>query len=199
MKLKIGIDMDGVVANFNAPYIDLIFKYSGVRLPAPSDTYPDKWYYEVDAGMQKSRTSEMWQEIKSTPDFWLNVPAYSDAPSFLRSLQDLEIFEDADVYFVTNRMGIAVKGQTENWLMQNGYNKFPTVLISQYKGLSAAALELTHYLDDKNENCTDVRDLSPKTKGYMLKRPYNIEQQGVPRIDSLQAFLEVLGEDVKNG
>lgn len=198
MSIRVGFDVDGILADFNTPYIDLIEKYSGVRLPPPSDTYPDKWDCEADAGMEKSRTSEMWREIKASPTFWLDVPAYANTRTFLDWLTVFTDAKDVEIYFITNRMGVHVKEQTEFWLMDNGFPT-PTVLISGEKGLCARALSLTLYIDDKNENCTDVRDNSPLTEVFMLKRPYNSPQENVPVVDSLNGFATIIEEVISNG
>lgn len=195
--LRIGIDMDGCLADFNVPYISLIEQHSGVKLPDSSDTYPNRWNYESDAGLNSTQVSKMWAEIKASPDFWVKLPAYPETSSFLRSILDLELFQDAAVYFITNRPGLDAKGQTEVWLQRNGYNAHPTVLISGEKGLCAKALELTHYIDDKNENCTDVRDNSPETANFMIQRPWNTAQPGVPVVTSINDFLMVLCDAAK--
>lgn len=195
MQLRVGLDIDGVLANFNAPFIELIHKFSGVQLPKASSTYPNRWNYEEDAGMTKSRSNEMWEYIKQSEDFWETIPPYSYTNDVLLGFLDLESYEDVAVYFVTNRMGRKVKQQTEAWLVDNGYVA-PTVIIARNKGLVAEALNLTHYIDDKPENCVDVVKHSPRTKIYMLAQPWNTNISNITTVHSVTSFLNTVRDDL---
>lgn len=194
-KLRLGIDIDGVVADFNFTFRKLVHDNTQVRLPEISLTYPDSWDYHRVAGVTSEEDNLLWEHIKNSASFWLNITAYPTAPVFLEWLAWLP--SEIDVYFITSRPGKTAKMQTEMWLERNGwgYDCHPTVLISRDKGKCASALNLTHYIDDKNENCVDVLTESPKTKVFMLARPWNTAQLNIPRIDSLNVFRQVIKED----
>ena len=200
--MRVGIDVDGIVAAFNGSYIDLIKQHTGLELPPESDTYPDEWSYEKaamrKAGMAEDKISAtmkgMWAEIGASNSFWATLPAYPEATSFLQKLSSLMV----DTYFITSRTGLTAKPQTEFWLMAHGLDHFPTVLVTQTrestKGSICYALGLTHYIDDKDENCQDVLKTSPATECYMLRRPWN-HKDICPRLDGLMDFMEVLRTD----
>ena len=190
----VGVDVDGVVAAFNPGYIALVKEMTGVELPPESDTYPDTWYYPQAAGVTKEQDKELWKHIRFSKDFWFNLKPYPDAVGVLVRLKWL----GADIYFVTQRVGDAAKRQTERWLHKSGFPE-PTVLVTGSKGAVCKALSITHYIDDKIENCEDVRDTSPNTKGYMLKRPWNKPVDGVPVLNSLDEFMNVLALDKLGG
>lgn len=76
------------------------------------------------------------------------------------------------IYFVTSRVGVEPKHQTENWLMDAGIAR-PTVIVASRKGMAADLLGATHAIDDKAENAWMVHWLSPKTRIYLLDAPYN--------------------------
>jgi len=194
MKLIIGCDIDGILADFNHGYAPLVTKHTGVEFPTNDwHVWPNTWYWDRQAGLEKTRENEAWTEIKKDPTFWLTLRSYPDAATFIFSItHDLPI--DTDIYYVTNRTGIEVKWQTELWLKNIGA-KNPTVLIAKDKAAVCKALNITHYIDDKTENCEDVKRYAPDTKGYMLARPYNNEITAVPRLSSLEEFARILIEE----
>lgn len=192
MKLiKIGIDVDGVLADFNRPYKALIEKRTSIRLPDISDSYPNTWHYERAAGMSPEDEKRIWAEIHREPGWWAALPALPDAVEFLVWLKNDLNAPHSDIYFITHRAGASAKWQTEIWLREKGFKR-PTVLLTGRKGDAASILSLDVYIDDKNENCLDVKEKSPSTTCYMLKQPWNHPVDGVPRLDTLKDFMEIL-------
>lgn len=189
--LRIGVDVDGIVADFNTSYKELIESITNVKLPPITDTYPDKWGWEIEAGLSKADESRVWKEIITSPTFWYELPTHKGAKEFLANLNDF--YYNHDIYFITSRPGAGAKSQTEMWLTSFRFQN-PTVLISSQKGLCAKALKLTHYIDDRIENCLDVKAEAFNTNGYMLARPWNTTLDGIPRLNNLEEFLQILSE-----
>lgn len=168
--MKIGIDIDGVLADFNTGYIDLIRRTTGIQLPPVSNVYPDVWHYERAAGVTKKQEHEVWEHIRNS-EFWGQLFPLKGTLEVLDKLTQLR-YEGHEIYFITSRVGKKVKFQTERWLSLYGMNN-PTVLISDKKGPVAQGLELDVFIDDKPENCADVQLASPKTRVFLLDQPYN--------------------------
>lgn len=187
----IGVDIDGVLAQFNESYIDLVIKVTGKDLFPPRPFAITTWNYPEAYGYSNEEVSAVWKAIIASRDFWRKLQPYDDAKSFLRQLWQ----RDQEVYFITSRVGDHVREQTEFWLKHMGFYH-PTVLISSEKGECCHALKVDFYIDDKNENCVDVAMKSPITYGYMLARPWNAPQVAagidIPRIDNLDDFLKVI-------
>lgn len=197
-KARIGIDIDGVLANFNHSFREFIHEHTDVRLPEITDTYPDAWDYHKRAGVMKQDDSKLWKLINDSQTFWKNIPAYSDATLFLEWAAWLP--SEVDVYFITSRPGKTAKAQSEAWLQKNGwgYDFHPTVLISSKKGECASALELTHFIDDKNENVLDVYHNGPRSCALvMLARPWNSIVEDVPRIATINEFRKSVEEFIQ--
>lgn len=188
-KLVVGVDVDGLLSDFNSSYKVLLEKMTDLRFPDITDYFPNTWNWDIAAGLTQHDKDEVWQVIEASTTFWRDLQAYPEAREFLTGLWSMQAF-GGDVYFVTNRPGWTAKRQTEHWLSIHGYEN-PTVILSSEKGLVAKSLKLTHYIDDRNQNCQDVQYLSKETNGFMLARPWN-QDVGVPRIDQLDKFLEIL-------
>ena len=182
----VGVDLDGILADFNEAYIKLLTKQSGIVFPPISDAYPDTWYYEKAIGVSEEDQKAVWEHIEWSEDFWLSLKPYWNACGFLVRLRWVK----ADTYFITNRKGRTAKWQTERWLHKCGFPE-PTVLLASQKGMLCNALNITHYIDDKIENCEDVRNNSVG-HCYMLKRPWNKPVKRVPVLNNLDEFLAVL-------
>src|SRR5712691_9573992 len=110
----IGVDCDGVLADFNTAFIALCKKVTGRNL-FPEGYEQHTWNYPEALGYTSEEVSAVWASIKANPDFWAMLPVYPEAYDALRYLQNLR-FRGDDIYFITNRMGNCPKHQTERWL-----------------------------------------------------------------------------------
>jgi len=206
--MNIGVDIDGVLADFNTPFIALIKKMTGRELPQPSATYPDVWAYHIAGGVTPEENAKLWDYISNSD--W--VTRHQPTPTGEAALEELNFLAAtgyANVYFITNRGGAHAKRQTEAWLTFYGM-KNPTVLIANSdaaKGQLAAGLKLDVFIDDKPENCAHVVDAT-KSVGFfdtdypcevfLVDAPYNrdFEMRGVTRVVSaLQALERVTERD----
>ena len=199
MKVRMGVDLDGCLADFNYGYINLSNSMLDQKLPPSGPAYPNTWHYSRAAGIPMEDETKVWDRIKSSINFWRDLPAHEGTRRFLEDLREQWNWE---VYFITNRMGNAPKRQTEQWLHSFGYDH-PTVLISVegVKGKLCHALDLTHYIDDKPENIRDVLNDSPITKPVMLRKPWNRGVNlSVPTIEVMEEYITIVqGDEVKVG
>lgn len=183
----IGVDIDGVLADFNGAYIDLMIEIGDRDLFPPRPFDIPTWNYPEHYGYTKKEVNASWDAIRDSLTFWSKLKPLPGTDEFLLELDRVT----DNLYFVTSRVGKSVKWQTEWWLKGFlGYS--PAVLISSEKGECCHALKVDYYLDDKNENCADVSRRSLATKGYMLAQPWNQEQPGIPRLSALSEFLTII-------
>lgn len=172
--MRIGIDIDGVLANFNLAYIKLLNEISGKN--EPLDHQPTRWHYEAELGFTANHVTEAWKRIEESETFWHELEEIKENTDYLRDWGHTPATGE-EVYFITARPGKMVKLQTEDWLRSDGdWNSIwylPTVLISSAKGLCAKALNLDIYIDDRTENIRDVQETSPSTRAYLINRSYN--------------------------
>ena len=198
--MRIGVDIDGVLANFNDSFISTIIEVTG------RDLFPERpfdiptWYYPEFYGYTKEEMDfvigSVWKAVKANETFWQNLKPYPTTLNDLRYLVEREDSGD-EVYYITDRAGITPKFQTEMWFLgQDGTDVVPTVLISGMKGLCAKALKLDVYIDDKWENILNVIEMSPNTRVFILDRPWNrghddVEAQyGIERVYCVEGICE---------
>lgn len=177
--MRIGCDVDGVLARFDEAYAELITAETGIQFPTDDiENWPATWYWERDAlkqhGYSKNDAhnveNKVWTYIKSS-GFWGGLHAYKGVPEAIDRLNTMSV-DGHDIYFITSRPGHLAKFWTELWLDRLGMSR-PTVLIASDKGSVAKGLELDAFIDDKPENIADVHLASPNTMVILINRPYN--------------------------
>lgn len=183
----LGIDVDGVLANFNLAFAAIVKQHTGIELNLP----PQTWNHHLDAGVSPEQNGSIWAAIWADPTFWVSLDPLPSAKETLQGLKALGA--EHQVYFITSRPSRTAKAQIEIWLMEHGY-PLPTVLVAQQKGLIAAGLGLDIILDDLPDNLFDAKAARPECQTIMVRAPYNRWATQDPRIDAQVDMAEsVLG------
>jgi len=150
--IRLGLDLDGVLADFNASYRQLFIDLTG-RDTFDGETDPPCWNYHAVYGYTDAEAKQVWGAIAASDRFWERLDPLPGAVSLLKWAFWKQ--NQIDVYFITSRIGLGVKKQSEHWLHCHGFPR-ATVLVQQEqsgtKGDLAKGLGLTHVLDDKIEN-----------------------------------------------
>ena len=113
--MRLGIDIDGVLADFNAGYIERCISVCEKDLFPPRPFDIPIWNYPELFGYTNEEVAKVWRSIETDKNFWLNLEPYWDAMTILERLRHLD---DAghDLYFITSRLGVMAKKQTEGWI-----------------------------------------------------------------------------------
>jgi len=169
MALRIGFDMDGVLADFSSAYLQVEERlYGRVRAKARAEDP------EVEAGKQEEqeegrerrgdssrRRDAIWKAIQATPDFWATLKPLD--PDAVRRIHAMALQHRWEVFFITQRPyteGAVVQRQTQRWLVEQGFDLPSVLVIAGSRGAAAGALRLDYHVDDSPRNCIDVKSES---------------------------------------
>lgn len=191
--MRIGIDVDGVLADFNGRFIERIISVVGKDLFPPRPFDIPMWQYPTHYGYTKEEETKVWEHIFADPTFWSSLDPYWYTPTVLEKVRELS--SEHDVYFVTSRPGIRSKHQTEVWLATHSGDFLwnPTVLVSSEKAECAHALKLDFYIDDYINNCIATAQVTGPYRTFMLDQPWNrvldAGDFGIVRVQSVDDML----------
>ena len=185
--MRIGFDIDGVLADFRSAFRDLAQRVLG-RAVAPEE--------ELRPGDVK----RLWEEVARTSNWWLDVPAHE--PEQLARVYALARQARWEVFFMTSRpasAGDSVLVQTQVWLERQGF-LLPSVLTiaAGGRGELARMLRLDLMIDDQLLNCVDVV-ASSNAKAILLLRGrvdaslrHTAQSRGIGVVSTLRESVEVV-------
>jgi len=190
MALRLGIDIDGVLADFRTAFRDAARAclQREVQLDATDDKAP----------LAHSDIDRVWNHIARSPNWWMGVPAYE--PAQIAELYKLSRSGQWEVCFLTKRPasgGDAVQFQTQWWLEQQGFYLPAVMTVPGSRGEVANALRLDLAIDDQFVNCAEIIGAGPTKALLMLRDPNPTLRQhaidrGVGVVSSLADTLPIL-------
>jgi hypothetical protein len=173
MTLRIGFDMDGVLADFESAFRECDRRIFGpdardtVGAPeieeerqaaaAKAETDVDGEGRGSAARGLRRREDAVWKAIESTENFWATLKPLD--PDAVRRIHLLMIRHRWEVFFITQRpetAGDTVQRQTQRWLVDQGFDLPSVLVIRGSRGSAAQALRLDYHVDDSPQNCHDV-------------------------------------------
>lgn len=191
--MTLGIDIDGCLADFVGGYMKLVVEMTGKDKFPAQRTYPEfptSWNWDREAGYTQTEVVLAWDKIKTSYNFWRELPEIPTARSSLAILSALEGVYGHTVYFLTNRMGYRAKAQTESWLYRHGFDR-PTVLLVEDKAPVINALKIDAFIDDRPDTIRKVVAECPNTRVFVVDYAYNRDERPV-RAEAVSSVFEML-------
>jgi hypothetical protein len=186
--LRLGIDLDGVVADFRTAFRALAERELGL---APRD---------VEAELTRSDVERLWRVVASSSNWWLDVPAYE--PDQVSRLYERTRRGRWEIFFLTSRPasgGDCVQLQTQVWLERLGFF-LPSVLTTPAgaRGEIARSLRLDLAVDDRLVNCMEIISAS-NAKAVLVARGdtearlrTGAEARGIGVVTSMSEALDAI-------
>jgi hypothetical protein len=215
MSLRLGFDMDGVLADLNAALVrEAMRLFPGIERKAPTtpgsptggpltDAAAPADPAEVVPGSLKlssRQERQLWDAVRQITNFWETL-AETEA-GIVERLATTSSEKRWEVMFLTSRprtAGDIVQIQSQRWLQQHGF-PFPALyVVSTSRGRIAQALELDVVVDDRPENCLDVA-IESKARAILVWRgeegevPASARRLGIGGVASVGACLDLLVE-----
>jgi hypothetical protein len=205
MPIRVGFDVDGVLADFANTYREIEQRLFGDKPGRPDDPEREEGEQASIASPDgradyepRRRRDLVWQEIQNTREFWTTLRPIEE--NGVRRIHQLMTRYGWEVFFITQRPGTSgatVQRQTQQWLVTQGFDLPTVVVVSGSRGTAAATLGLTYHVDDNPQNCLDVRRHSSARP--LLIAPDDdpaavtgARKLGIGVVSSLSACLEVL-------
>ena len=195
--LRLGFDLDGVVADFRTAFLDAaVGLLGGDSVQRRSSPMPD-----LDA-ISAGEAKRVWKAITDTPNWWLSLAPYE--PAQIARLYQLSRRYRWEVSFLTTRIptaGDSVQFQSQAWLEAYGFYMPAVVTVPGSRGEIANALRLDLVVDDQLLNCLEVVSASQAKAILILQlgdkgRDRNLEQQAIDRgigvVYHLEDVIEVM-------
>lgn len=194
-RLRIGVDLDGVLFDWTSSFSRLCEGLYGREFPK----FGTGWNLP-NFNLTPDEFKRAWDTMCADSFFYVDLRPFVDVASLALSAFDKEY----RLYFVTSRPWVAgdpIEIQSARSLRDNFGITYPTVIVTENKGATAAALGLTDFIDDKPENLADIRKHSPVTRLYLRNWLYNqsadiesvLPLGSYERVASFTQFLLLVG------
>jgi hypothetical protein len=185
--MLVGLDVDGVVADFLDPFLRFVAEKTGCD-PIDAATIADlsfKGHPVLTDAVMGDCLAALTYEV----DFWSRLNSLL-TPSEWGVLETLS--RKDQLVFITHRHGRDghdVRQVTSDWLQKHGISR-PVVHCTQdYKSKVVESLGVKLFVDDRYENCQDVAEKTAAAV-FMPHRCYN--QSFIhPRVKRIQTLNEL--------
>lgn len=193
--MKIGIDIDDVLANFVDRQVEILNEMYGK--PAIGSK-PVDWACS-NYGLTKEEYNAVWDVVKKITNFHYSLDPLPEVDErLLYALAN----KNNDLYFITSRVPNdgpwTVTQQSARWIQDALSIDCPQVLLTSKKGEAAKLIGLDYFIDDRDKNCIEVKEAVPTCEVYINSRSHNLnfdnEKFGIKRVENFNEFAKKILE-----
>jgi hypothetical protein len=216
LPLRIGFDLDGVLADMEAELVrqaEVLFGEPITRLeeraPAGTDAAHEASGEAPEAArdnaaplvklrLTQRQQRRLWTHVESIDNFWQTLRECE--PGVVDRLGRLARERRWEIIFLTKRpegAGATAQLQTQMWLESRGFTLPSVYVVQGSRGRIAAALGLDIIVDDRPENCLDVV-VDSKARAILIWResekqlPAAAQRLGIGVVKSVAECLDIL-------
>jgi len=148
--------------------------------------------------LTRRQQHDIWDAVHHTENFWETLA--ETEPGIVARLASVARERGWEVIFITQRpssAGDTTQLQTQRWLIKHGYDLPSVYVIKGTRGKVADALTLDIVVDDRPENCLDVK-LESRARAILIwpdppdTLPPNARRLGIEPVPSTNACLDLL-------
>ena len=165
MALRVGVDVDGVLADFRTAFRAAAAEC--LRTPLEGVDVDDP---KASQALAQDEVRRVWDWIARAPNWWMGLQPYE--PDQIAALYEMTRASGWEVFFMTNRppsAGDTPQFQTQWWIEQYGFYLPAVMTIPGSRGDIANGLRLDLVIDDQLLNCVEVVS-SSTTKAVLMLR-----------------------------
>ena len=187
--MMIGLDIDGVLADFITPFLQLLERRAGSGSIEPASiTDPNFMQHPF---LTRKIISECMEAASYDPEFWR---ALAPLPTQAQWQTLDRISAEHQVAFITHRWvrdTYDIHRVTCDWLRHHGVSDPVVYFTQENKSVLVQKLKIETFIDDRHENCADVATETDAVV-FMPDRPYNraFEHPKVRRIRELDELFD---------
>jgi hypothetical protein len=188
MSLRIGIDVDGVLADFRTAFRMASTSSLGRDIGDQADP-------KTSESLGQKDVARVWEQIARTSNWWMTLRPYE--PDQVERLYRLTRAAGWEVFFLTNRpasAGDTVQFQTQWWIERHGFYLPAVLTVPGSRGEVANGLRLDLVIDDLILNCVEVVSASTAKAVLLLRNGDKVaEKHAIDRgIGVVANFAEAL-------
>ncbi|MDA1184516.1 MAG: hypothetical protein O2930_07725 [Acidobacteria bacterium] len=221
MPLRIGCDLDGVLADMESALVREAETLLGPRRETtPKKSRPpmatitpvldlepevsEDGPLERELHLTESERGALWAHVAGLDGFWESLEEIE--PGSVARLATLAAERRWDMIFLTKRpttAGVTAQVQSQRWLEAKGFRMPSVYVVGGSRGRIAAALGLDIVVDDTAENCVDVASDSKALTIAVFRNkeaavPAVLQNMGIHVVRSTSEGLDLL-VDIDSG
>jgi hypothetical protein len=191
MALRIGLDVDGVLADFRTAFHDAARQCLRRDVQEPDDPKSAQALLAKDV-------RRVWEWVGKRTNWWMDLQAFE--PDQIERLYAVTRAGGWEVFFLTNRpasAGDSVQFQTQWWIERHGFFLPAVLTVPGSRGDIANGLRLDLLIDDMSLNCVEVVSASSSKALLMLRDEHKAVEEhamsrGIGVVHSLAEAIVVL-------
>lgn len=215
MALRIGCDLDGVLADMEGALVREAEKLFGAKpkrdagpqmhdVSSMADIVPpevvDNAPLQHDVLLSDRERRALWRHVRSIDGFWQSLA--ETEPGIVKKLALLAAARRWEVIFLTRRpttSGDTAQLQSQRWLADKGFPLPSVYVVTASRGIIAAGLTLDVVIDDTPQNCVDVASDSRALTIAIFRNtnvgpPSILKSMGIHVVSTTSECLDVLAE-----